>query len=138
MLRPQLILIDIALTFLCAAAGAGGAWLLRRRSSLSVRNLYPVAAVAFTLIAAAIAAQSWTAMMVLVPFAAPWAARRWPGVGGGWRISARGRSCAITSFHADGSGSPRRSAPRASGCISGVRENSCVSGRGLQRSRSCR
>jgi len=82
MLRPQLILADIALTFLCAAAGAGGAWLLRRRSSLSVRNLYPVAAVAFALMVAVIAVRSWTAMMVLVPCAAPWVAaavagRRW-------------------------------------------------------------
>jgi hypothetical protein len=82
MLRPQLILIDIAVTFLCAAGGTGGAWLLRRRSSLSVRNLYPVAALAFALIAAAVALRSWTAMMVLLPCAAPFVAaavagRRW-------------------------------------------------------------
>jgi hypothetical protein len=83
MLRPQLILLDIALTFLCAAAGAGGAWLLRRRSSLSIRNLYPAAALAFALIAAAIAAQSWTAMMMLVLCRGP--RRRWLGAGGGSR-----------------------------------------------------
>jgi TraM recognition site of TraD and TraG len=85
MLRPQLILIDIALTFLCAVAGAGGAWLLRRRSSLSIRNLYPVAAVAFALIVAVIAVRSWTAMMVLVPCAAPWVAAA--VVGRRWRVA---------------------------------------------------
>ena len=39
MLRPQIVVLDLALSLLLGCSGVGGAWLLRRRSSLSIRNL---------------------------------------------------------------------------------------------------
>jgi hypothetical protein len=46
MLRPQVVVLDLALSLLLGCSGVGGAWLLRRRSSLSIRNLYPLAVLA--------------------------------------------------------------------------------------------
>jgi hypothetical protein len=39
MLSYKGALIDVAVTLVLGGLGVGGAWLLRRRSSLSVRNL---------------------------------------------------------------------------------------------------
>jgi hypothetical protein len=82
MLHPQLVLIDLAATMLAGAGGVAGAWWLRRRTSLRVANLYPLAATTVTSVAVAVAARSWPAVMVLLPVAAPWVAgvasgRRW-------------------------------------------------------------
>jgi hypothetical protein len=82
MLRPQTALIVLMVMLLGALAGVGGAWLLRRRSTLSIRNLYPPAVLAVTLIAGTVAARWWTVLMILTPLAAPWVAaavagRRW-------------------------------------------------------------
>lgn len=40
---PRLMLLDLACAAVTGACGIGGAWLLRRRSSLSIRNLYLLA-----------------------------------------------------------------------------------------------
>jgi hypothetical protein len=82
MLRPQLVLVDLAVTVLAGAGGVGGAWWLRRRTSLKVANLYPLAATAVIAVAVAVAARSWPVAIVLLPVAAPWVAgvaagRRW-------------------------------------------------------------
>ncbi len=74
--------IVLAITFATGAAGVTGAWLMRRRSSLSARNLYLPAALSGLVVMGAIAADAWTALAVLLPISAPWiagsaVARRW-------------------------------------------------------------
>ena len=81
MLRPQVVLIDLAVTVLSGAGGVGGAWWLRRRTSLSIANLCPLAATALIAVGVAVAARSWPVAMVLLPVAAPCLA----GVAAGWR-----------------------------------------------------
>ena len=74
--------IDITVTLVLGTVGVGGAWWLRRRSSLSIRNVYAPAALSVLLLAGAVAAQWWPGVLVLLPFSAPWVAavtagRRW-------------------------------------------------------------
>ncbi len=54
----------------CAAIGAGGAWLLRRRTTLSARNLYLLGGTACLLCAIAVLARRWDALLILGPLAA--------------------------------------------------------------------
>ena len=68
--------------WLCAAIGVGGAWLLRRRTTLSARNLYLLGGAASLLCGLTILARRWDALLVLAPLAAGPAAgalfaRRW-------------------------------------------------------------
>jgi hypothetical protein len=82
MLRPIVVTIDLAVTFMGGGGGVAMAWILRRRSDLSVRNLYPPAAVALLLLAGALAMHWWFAVLILLPLASPWiagaaAGRRW-------------------------------------------------------------
>lgn len=82
MLKPEVVALDLTLALLTGAGGVAGAWLLRRHSSLSVRNLYPLATLALGLLSLAIALRMWSVAMVLVPLAAPLvlgatAGRRW-------------------------------------------------------------
>lgn len=81
MLRPQLVLIDLGVTVLSGAGGVACGWWLRRRTSLKVANLYPLAATGLIAVAMAVAARSWGAAMVLLPVASPCLA----GVVAGWR-----------------------------------------------------
>ena len=81
MLRPQVVVLDLALSLLLGCSGVGAAWLLRRRSSLSIRNLYPLAVLAIAALATAVASGWWAAVIVLVPVSAPVFA----GAGIGWR-----------------------------------------------------
>jgi hypothetical protein len=81
MLRPQVVVLDLALSLVLGCSGVGGAWLLRRRSSLSIRNLYPLAVLAIAAVATAVATGWWPAVIVLVPVSAPVLA----GAGVGWR-----------------------------------------------------
>lgn len=53
-----------------AAVGAAGAWCMRRRTTLSVRNFYLVAAAAGLVCALALVARRWNALLVLAPVAA--------------------------------------------------------------------
>jgi hypothetical protein len=85
MLNPEMIMIDLVVALLTGACGIAGAWYLRRRTDVSVRNLYLPAAGALALIAVAIAGQAWVAMIVLVPLAAPLVAGA--GIGRRWRIA---------------------------------------------------
>jgi hypothetical protein len=78
----RMVLFDLGLSLVLALAGIGGAWLMRRVSTLSVRNLYPPAAIALAVIAVGVALRAWTPLMVIVPFGSPWiaaaaAGRRW-------------------------------------------------------------
>ncbi|MDQ6804829.1 MAG: type IV secretion system DNA-binding domain-containing protein [Actinomycetota bacterium] len=82
MLKPAVVLIVLAITLVGVAVGVGVAWLLRRRSTLSVRNLYPPAVLAVLLLAAAVALRWWVGVLIVLPIGAPWIAgaasgRRW-------------------------------------------------------------
>jgi hypothetical protein len=50
----------------------GGAWWLRRRNSLSIRNFYAPAALSLVMTGAAAAARGWSGVLVLSPLSAPW------------------------------------------------------------------
>jgi TraM recognition site of TraD and TraG/Type IV secretion-system coupling protein DNA-binding domain len=82
MLRPTVVLPDIALVIALGALGVLGAWLLRRRSTLSVKNVYVAAALTGLAFVVSVAARAWSAVLVLAPIAAPALAgamsgRRW-------------------------------------------------------------
>jgi hypothetical protein len=81
MLRPQVVAVSLALSLVVGCGGVGGVWLLRRRSSLSVRNVYPLATLAILLLAVAVAFGWWPAVIVLAPVSAPMLA----GATVGWR-----------------------------------------------------
>ena len=74
------------LAFWCfAALGAASAWLLRRRTTLSIRNLYLAAAVGALLCGLAVLAHWWSGLLVLAPLtAAPVTGAM---VGRRWRLS---------------------------------------------------
>jgi len=76
------VLVDVALVLSFGTLGVVGAWLIRRRSSLSIRNLYAVAVLGLLGFAVAAAARWWLGVMLLGPIAAPAVAgalvgRRW-------------------------------------------------------------
>jgi hypothetical protein len=71
MLHPETVVADLALTMLLGLAGAVGAWLLRRRTTLSARNLYPPAAAGALSFAGAIGLSAWNAALVLLPLVSP-------------------------------------------------------------------
>jgi hypothetical protein len=82
MLRPPVVLIDLAVTLVAGVAGVGGAWWMRRRTTLSSRNLYLAATVAVLLLSACVAGEWWSAVLVAMPVSAPaiagaLVARRW-------------------------------------------------------------
>jgi hypothetical protein len=70
-LRPVVVVIDATLVISLGALGGLGAWLLRRATTLSVKNLHLLAAVATAGLTVAIALGSWTAVIVVAPLAAP-------------------------------------------------------------------
>jgi hypothetical protein len=77
--------ISLAAFWLCAAAGATGAWLLRRRTSLSVKNLYLAGGVAAAVCGAVTFARDWAGLLVLAPLAA--APTTGALIGRRWRLS---------------------------------------------------
>jgi len=82
MLAPQVVLVDLAVILLFGMAGVGGAWLLRRRSTLSVRNLYAPAGLSALLAGVCVAVGWWDGLLLTLPLAALWisgavAGRRW-------------------------------------------------------------
>jgi len=72
--QPELIVLDLAATLILGVAGVAGAWWLRRRTTLSVRNLYPVAGVGCFVLLVALAFRVWPAVMILLLVTAPWVA----------------------------------------------------------------
>ena len=74
MLHPETVVADLGLTMLLGLAGAVGAWLLRRRTTLSARNLYPPAAAGALSLAGAIGLSAWNVALVLLPLVSPWMA----------------------------------------------------------------
>ena len=82
MLIPPVIAVSIAVTVVLTAVGVLGAWWLRRRTTLSIRNLYPIAAAGLAALIAALALRVWPAVLILLPLtasavAASAAGRRW-------------------------------------------------------------
>ena len=79
----RLIVADLALTLILGTAGVIGAWWMRRRTTLSARNLYPFALLGVIALLATVGVRSWTTSLVVLPIAAPWAAAAM--VGARWR-----------------------------------------------------
>jgi hypothetical protein len=82
MLHPSVVLLDLALVIALGALGLLGAWLLRRRTTLSVKNLYLAAGLTGLALVVSVAVRAWSAVLVLAPIAAPALAgassgRRW-------------------------------------------------------------
>jgi len=83
-LTPPWVLIVLVASAALGGVGVLGAWLLRRRSALSVRNLYLPAGLAVFLLVAAAAAGWWSVALALMPVASPWLAGA--AVGRRWRL----------------------------------------------------
>ena len=82
MLRPSVVLVDLALVIALGGLGMLGAWLLRRRTTVSVKNLYLAAGLTGLALVVSVAVRAWSAVLVLAPIAAPALAgassgRRW-------------------------------------------------------------
>jgi TraM recognition site of TraD and TraG/Type IV secretion-system coupling protein DNA-binding domain len=82
MLRPSVVLLDLALVIALGGLGMLGAWLLRRRTTVSVKNLYLAAGVTGLALVLSVAVRAWSAVLVLAPICAPVLAgassgRRW-------------------------------------------------------------
>ena len=78
----HLVLADLAVCGLFGGGGVAGAWLMRRHSTLSIRNVYPPAVAGAVVVAAALAVRVWAAALIAAPLAIPWvvaaaAGRRW-------------------------------------------------------------
>jgi hypothetical protein len=71
MLSPSIVLISTAMTLLLAAGGVGGAWWLRRSTTLSIRNVYPLAVVFGLLAVLCCLVGAWAVLVVVAPIAAP-------------------------------------------------------------------
>src|SRR5450755_814854 len=82
MVRLTVVVLDLALVIALGALGVLGAWLLRRRSTLSVKNLYLAAALLGLAFGVSVAVRAWSAVLVLAPtcalaFAGAMSGRRW-------------------------------------------------------------
>jgi hypothetical protein len=83
MIRPEFVAIDLLVTLTLAGSGVLGAWWLRRRTTLSTRNLYPPAAIGSMLLAASLALHAWALGLIALPLTASWLAGS--VVGARWR-----------------------------------------------------
>jgi len=70
MVRLTVVVLDLALVIALGALGVLGAWLLRRRSTLSVKNLYLAAALLGLAFGVSVAVRAWSAVLVLAPIGA--------------------------------------------------------------------
>jgi hypothetical protein len=77
--------IDLGFSLALGACGVLGAWLMRRYTSLAVRNVYPPAVVGTVCIAACALFRRHTAELLALPLAAPWIAAA--SAGHRWRQS---------------------------------------------------
>ena len=81
-MTPGSVLASVGGVFVLGAAGVGAVWVMRRRTMLSIRNLYLAAAMAVSICGLVAAGGRWVALLVLAPVAsAPVAGaivgRRW-------------------------------------------------------------
>jgi hypothetical protein len=83
MFALRLIAIDLAITVALGISGASMAWWMRRRTTLSARNLYPLAVLGGAALLAAVGVRAWPVALVVLPLATPWAAGA--TVGARWR-----------------------------------------------------
>ena len=139
MLSPAFVLLDLAIVLALGVLGMLGAWLLRRHSTLSVKNLYVVAVLVGSALAVSVAARAWSAVLVLAPLGAPALARRGIGAslapGGSRRRRGAAPARALTAMGvAAGAGQTSR----GSGDTSHLRARSFTGGRGLMTSSMCR
>ena len=67
MLEPQIVAGDLGLTLLCALGGTAGAWLLRRRTVLSARNLYPPAVAGAVALMGLAYLHAWSLALIVLP-----------------------------------------------------------------------
>jgi TraM recognition site of TraD and TraG len=82
MLRAPIVVGALSLTLLLAVMGVGAAWWMRRRTTLSCRNLYPPALICAVLLVGLAAMRWWAGLIVALPLGAPslagaLVARRW-------------------------------------------------------------
>lgn len=77
--------VSVAAFWICAALGAIGAWLMRRRTMLSVRNLYLAAAAGTLMCGAAVLTSWWAGLLVIAPLVA--APTTGALLGRRWRLS---------------------------------------------------
>ena len=130
---------SLAAFWICAAAGAAGAWLMRRRTMLSIRNLYLAAAAGALTCAIAVLARWWDALLVIGPLAAgpttgALVGRRWrmADLGAGEELRAHELAAALgVATHATTSN-------RRARLTSARRERSSASARGRTPSRTYR
>ena len=85
MMRLNVVLVDTALVIALGALGVLGTKLLRRHSTLSVKNVYLAAAVIGLAFVASVAARAWSAVLVLAPVAS--AALAGAASGRRWRLA---------------------------------------------------
>ena len=83
MLRPEVVVIDFAVTLTLTGMGVLVAWLMRRRTTLSARNLYPPAGAGSVALVAVLGMHDWIAALVVLPVMVPWLAGAI--VGARWR-----------------------------------------------------
>ncbi len=83
MLEPRYVIAALALAMLVGLGGIAGVWLLRRRSTLSARNLYLPAVLGASVLAVLLAAHWWDPALVALPLVSPWVAGA--VVGAKWR-----------------------------------------------------
>jgi hypothetical protein len=77
--------LSLAAFWLCAAAGATGAWLMRRRTSLSIKNLYLAAGITTAACGGVAFARAWDDLLVVAPLTA--APATGALIGRRWRLS---------------------------------------------------
>jgi len=79
---PAGVLIDLAGILICGALGTLSAWIMRRYSTLSVRNAYPPAALGAGALAVGVSLRAWSVVLIVSPacsfaLSAALCGRRW-------------------------------------------------------------
>ena len=82
-LQPESVVITAALALALGCGGVALAWWMRTRTTLSIRNLYPAAALGLGALVTVLALHAWEVSLIVLPLAAPWAAGA--TVGARWR-----------------------------------------------------